>query len=99
MSQKFPSPLNTKDVLIFIHDKKKNDIQVILNFEIHVLKCMFRGKSKDFKLIVINHLTDLNCKFMCNAKGSTELKYIGMNWGNIGEVRIHAITWISLSIS
>lgn len=100
MSQKFPSPLNTKDVLIFIHDKKKkNDIQVILNFEIHVLKCMFRGKSKDFKLIVINHLTDLNYKFMCNAKGSTELQYIGMNWGNIGEVRIHAITWISLSIS
>lgn len=74
MSQKFPSPLNTKDVLIFIHDKKKNDIQVILNFEIHVLKCMFRGKLKDFKLIVINHLTDLNYKFMCNAKGSTELK-------------------------
>lgn len=60
---------------------------------------MFRGKSKDFKLIVINHPTDLNCKFTCNAQGSTELKYIGMNWGNIGEVRIHAITWISLSIS
>lgn len=61
--------------------KKKNDIQVILNFEIHVLKCMFRGKSKDFKLIVINHLTDLNYKFMCNAKGSTEHE-LGKYWGS-----------------
>lgn len=60
---------------------------------------MFRGKLKDFKLIVINYFIDFNYKFMCNVKGFIEFKYIGMNWGNIGEVRIYVIIWILLFIS